>query len=229
MSIVLMVCITKLAQLSIIWVLLGQISLSLVLIMVGNLEITTINQIYGHQIELGYLAIPFTLLFLVGFTNVINTRKVRNPAILLLPFISLLYLTISAYIVGDSFVLITGFCSSLVVLFILLYGYFKGKTFLASMFTMSIGFIIGVLSISLIKISILFIYIPIFTLALPFTLYYFIQNKITSVQAITISSSMAILFGALIFIVSSNILWLFVVGITIILVIAQFTSKYRFV
>lgn len=228
-GIVLIVFTTKLAQISSIWVLLGQISLSLVIITVGNLEITNINQIYGHQIELGYLAIPFTLLFLVGFTNVMNTKKVQNPSILLLPFISLICLSISAYIVGDSFVSITGICSSLMVLFILLYGYFTGKTFLGRTLTMSIGFIIGVLSISLIKISIVLIYIPIFTLALPFTLYYLIQYKITSVQAITISSLIAILFGVLIFIVSSNILWHFFVGITIILVITQFSSKYRFV
>ncbi|MFF2175511.1 hypothetical protein ACFVT8_03455 [Lysinibacillus sp. NPDC058147] len=94
---------------------------------------------------------------------------------------------------------------------------------------MSIGFVIAVLSISLIKISIITIYIPIFTLAIPLTLYYFIKDKFTSIQLITVSTLTAILFGVLMFIVPFHIMWYLVVGLTIILVITQFSRKYRFI
>lgn len=114
-------------------------------------------------------------------------------------------------------------------MFILLYGYFSGKVFVGRTLTTSIGFIIAVLSISLLKTSIVTIYIPIFTLALPFTLYYLIQHKISSVQSITVSSLIAIFFGVLMFILPLNILWYLVVGLTIILVITQFSPKYRFI
>jgi UDP-GlcNAc:undecaprenyl-phosphate/decaprenyl-phosphate GlcNAc-1-phosphate transferase len=226
-GIVLMVLTTKLIQnfnLSSNWLLLGQISLSLVIITVCNLEVN-----YIDQFELGYLATPFTLIFLVGFTNVMNMKEVQNPSILLLPCISLICLSIFAYFVGNSFVSITGVCFSLLILIILLYGYNSGKFFVGRAFNIAIGFIIGVLSISLIKISIVLIYIPIFTLALPLTLYYLIQNRLTSVQAVMISSLVGISFSLLIFIVPSNILWYLIVGVTIILVTTQFSRKYRFI
>lgn len=218
---------TQAFKLSSIWVLIGQICASLAIIMVGKLEVSHIS--LGNHFELGYLTIPFTLLFLVGFTNVMNIEKVQNPSILLLPFVSLVCFSIAAFFIGHSFVLITGICSSLTLMFILLYGYFTGKVFVGRTLNTSIGFIIAVLSIALIKTSIVTIYIPIFTLALPFTLYYFIQDKFTSVYSITVSTLTAILFGVLMYIVPFHIMWYLVVGLTIILVITQFSRKYRFI
>ncbi|MEG0385268.1 MAG: UDP-N-acetylmuramyl pentapeptide phosphotransferase [Solibacillus sp.] len=220
---------TQAYKLSNIWGLIGQICASLVIIVVGQLEISYFNLIYGNYIELGYLTIPFTLLFLVGFTNVMNIEKVQNHSILLLPFVTFVCFSISAFFIGNSFVLITGICASLTIMFILLYGYLTGKVVVGRTLTTSIGFIIAVLSISLIKASIVTIYIPLFTLALPFTLYHFIQDKITNVRSITVSFLTAILFGVLLFIVSFNIIWYLVVGLTSILVITQFSRKYRFI
>lgn len=229
-GIVLIVMTDKLTQafkLSSIWGMIGQICASLVIIMVGKLEVSHIN--LGSHFELGYLTIPFTLLLLVGFTNVMNIEKAQNPSILLLPFVSLVCFSMSAFVIGHSFVLITGICASLTIMFILLYGYFSGKAFVGRTLTTSIGFVIAVLSISLIKISIITIYIPIFTLAIPFTLYYFIKDKFTSIQSITDSTLTAILFGVVMFIVPFHIMWYLVVGLTIILVITQFSRKYRII
>ncbi len=114
-------------------------------------------------------------------------------------------------------------------MFILLYGYFTGKVFVGRTLTTSIGFIVAVLSISLIETSIVTIYIPLFTFALPFTLYNLIQDKITNVQSITVSFLTAILFGVLMYIVPFNTIWYFIAGLTSILVITQFSSKYRFI
>ncbi|WP_286923629.1 MULTISPECIES: UDP-N-acetylmuramyl pentapeptide phosphotransferase [Lysinibacillus] len=228
--IVLIVMMDKLTQafkLSSIWGLIGQICVSLVLIVVGKLEVSYIN--LGNHFELGYLTIPFTLLVLVGFTNVMNIEKAQNTSILLLPFVSLVYFSIAAYVMGHSFVLIIGFCTCLVILFIMLYGYFSSKVFVGRTIIMSVGFIIAVLSISFIKTSIVTIYIPLFTLALPFTLYYFISDKFTSITSILVSTITAIFFGGLMFIVPFNIMWYFIVGLTIILVIMQSSRKYRII
>ncbi|MGE8006358.1 UDP-N-acetylmuramyl pentapeptide phosphotransferase [Lysinibacillus sp. NPDC093216] len=226
-SIVITDKLTQAFKLSSIWGMIGQICVSLVIIMVGKLEVSDIN--LGNHFELGYLTIPFTLLCLVGFTNVMNIEKVQNPSILLLPFVSLVCFSMAAFVIGHSFVLITGICASLTIMFILLYGYFSGKAFVGRTLATSIGFVIAVLSISLIKISIITIYIPIFTLAIPLTLYYFIKDKFTSIQLITVSTLTAILFGVLMFIVPFHIMWYLVVGLTIILVITQFSRKYRFI
>ncbi|MFJ8099140.1 UDP-N-acetylmuramyl pentapeptide phosphotransferase [Lysinibacillus sp. NPDC096212] len=226
-SIVITDKLTQAFKLSSIWGMIGQICASLVIIMVGKLEVSDIN--LGNHFELGYLTIPFTLLCLVGFTNVMNIEKVQNLSILLLPFVSLVCFSMAAFVIGHSFVLITGICASLTIMFILLYGYFSGKAFVGRTLATSIGFVIAVLSISLIKISIITIYIPIFTLAIPLTLYYFIKDKFTSIQLITVSTLTAILFGVLMFIVPFHIMWYLVVGLTIILVITQFSRKYRFI
>ncbi|WKT79547.1 UDP-N-acetylmuramyl pentapeptide phosphotransferase [Lysinibacillus fusiformis] len=218
---------TQAFKLSSIWRLISQIFASLVIIMVGSLEVNYIN--LSNHIELGYLAIPFTLLFLVGFTNVLNIERGQNPLILLLPLVSLVCFSMAAFFMGHSFILIIGISTCLAIMLILLYSYFTGNLFIGHTLTTSIGFIIAVLSISLIKQFIVFIYIPIFTLALPFTLYYLIKNKFTDVQAITISTLTAVLFGAFIFIFPAHLLWYPVVGITIILVIMQSSRKFRII
>lgn len=218
---------TQAFKLSNIWGLVGQILASLVIIIVGQLEVSHID--LGTFFELGYLTIPFTLLLLVGFTNVMNIEKVQNHSILLLPFVTLVCFSMAAFIMGYSFVLITGMCTCLAIMFILLYGYFSGKVFVGRTLTTSIGFIIAVLSISLIKVSVVTIYIPLFTLALPFTLYYSIKDKFTSMQSITVSTLTAILFSVLMFIVPFKIMWDLVVALTIILVITQFSRKYRII
>ncbi|WP_025117613.1 UDP-N-acetylmuramyl pentapeptide phosphotransferase [Lysinibacillus fusiformis] len=218
---------TQAFKLSSIWRLISQIIASLVIIMVGSLEVNYIN--LSSHIELGYLAIPFTLLFLVGLTNVMNIESGQNPLLLLLPLVSLVCFSMAAFVMGHSFVFIIGISTCLAIMLILLYSYFSGNLFIGQSLTTTIGFIIAVLSISLIKHFIVFIYIPIFTLALPFTLYYFIQNKFTNVQAITISTLTAVIFGVFIFIVPTHLLWYPVVGITIILVIMQSSRKFRII
>ncbi|MCZ8535991.1 UDP-N-acetylmuramyl pentapeptide phosphotransferase [Paenisporosarcina quisquiliarum] len=221
--------ITQIFKLPRIWELLGQISASLIIIKVGKLDISLLNLTYGGQIELGYLSIPFSLLFLVGFTNVMNMEKVQNHLILLLPCVSLVSLSILAFIMGDSFVSLAGICTCLTIIIILLYGYFSRKDFVGRTITSSIGFIIASLSFALLQISIVTIYIPIFTLALPFALYYLIHNKFTIIQSITISFLIAILFSVIIFVVPDYILGYLVVGLTIILVITQLSRRYRFI
>lgn len=218
---------TQAFKLSGILVLLGQICAALAIILVGKLAVSHIT--IGNTFELGYLTIPFTLLFLVGFTNVMNLEKVHNPSILLLPIVSFVCLSMLAYIMGNLFVVIIGFCTCLVMMSILLYSYFSGKVIVGRTLTTIIGFIIAVLSLSLIKGSIVNIYIPIFTLALPFTLYYWMKDKFTSVHAITVSIVTAIVFSVIMFIVPFYMMWYFVVGLTIILVITQSSRKYRII
>ena len=218
---------TQAFRLSNLWRLIGQICASLLIIIVGKLEVRHIH--LGNHFELGYLTIPFTCFILIGFTNVMTIKKAQNYSILLLPFVTFACFSISAFVMGNSFVFITGICANLTIMCFLLYGYFSGKVFVGRTLTTSIGFVIALLSISLIKASIITIYIPIFTLGLPFTLYYFIKDQLTSVQSIIVSTLTAILFSVLLFMVPFNILWYFVVALTIILVFMQFSRKYRFI
>lgn len=223
-GLVMIVMTTKLTQkfkLSSIWLIVGQMSASLIIILFGDLEVGYIN-----QIELGFLAIPFSLLFLVAFTNVMNLEKEQQPLILLLPCISLICLSIAAFIMGITFVSISGLFA---VLTIMLCHSILGKKILGRPFTTSIGFVLAVLSLILFEISFITIYIPIFTLALPLAIYLMLQNKITSAQAMIISASVAVLFGLLMFVIPFNVVWYLIVGATVILAISQLSSKYRFI
>ena len=121
------------------WMLVGQISASLVIILVGTVDLEFFNLVYGGQIELGYLTIPVSLLFLLGFTNVMNEDEVQTPFILLLPCISAICLSILGFVVGDSFVFITGICTTLTVMFILLYSHFFGRKVVGRPLTTTVG------------------------------------------------------------------------------------------
>ncbi|WP_433750845.1 UDP-N-acetylmuramyl pentapeptide phosphotransferase [Falsibacillus pallidus] len=205
----------------------GQISAALIMIMIGKLEVRYI--LLGNLIDIGYLTIPFTLLLLIGLTNVMNIEKGQNNSILFFPFVSFSCFSLLAYFTGNSFVFKTGMCSSLIIIFLLVLGAFSGKQFKGRNLTTSIGFLIAVVAISFIQASILAIYIPLFTLALPMTLYSHLQVKLTAEQSTAITSLTAILFGVLLFIIPSNMMWVLLVGLTILLVIMQFSRKYRFI
>lgn len=211
------------------WMLVGQISASLIIILVGKVDLEFFNLVYGGHIDLGYLTIPISLLFLLGFTNVMNVDRVETPFILLIPCISAICFSVLGFVVGDSFVLITGICTSLIAILILLYGYFSGKNIVGRTLTTSIGFIIAVLSLSIPASSFLFIYTPIFTFALPLVLYHFIQNNFIVEKSIMISTVVAILFSVLLFVVPHNMLWNLVIALTVILVISQLFRRYRFI
>lgn len=215
---------TQIYKLSRIWESVGQISAALVIIIVGKLDLSYINLIYGGQIEFGYLTIPLSILFIVGFTNVMNMEKKENYLILLLPCVSLVCLSILAFIMGDSFVSITGISASLTIMLILVYGYYSDKLLVGRTLTTSIGLIIAALSLALKTV-----YIPIFVLALPLALYYLIQNKFTNVQSLLISSLIGIIFSVLMFVVPFEVVWYLIAGLTVILVITQFFRKYRFI
>lgn len=226
-GLILIVMTTKFSQnlkLSSVWILIGQMCASLIIIMFGNLKVSHIN-----QIELGYLTIPFSLLFLVGFTNVMNIEKEQKSFILLLPCISLLCLSFSALIMGHAFVSLIGISAILTIMLVLLYGYFWGKRDIGRIITTSSGFVIAVLSLSLLKVSFVMIYIPIFTLILPLALYLLLQHKLTRVQSIIISYIVAILFGLLMFVIPFNSVWYLVIGLSVILAISQLSSKHRFI
>ncbi len=226
-GLIIIVITTKLTQtykLSSIYLILGQISASLIIIIVGNLEISHIK-----QLQLGYLTTPLTLLFLVGFTNVMSVDKEQNTLILLLPCISLGSLSVLAFFWGDSFVLTVGICTILTITFLLLYFYILGKALVGKTLVTLVSFIIAVLSLSFLIMSTETIYIPIFTFAIPFGLYNLIQNKNKNLHSITYSLLIAILFSVLLFLLPFSILWYFVVGLTIILVITQMSKKYRFI
>ena len=51
---------------------LGQIVAALIIVVGGNIQVNFINTPFGDPIYFGYLAIPLTVIWIVGITNAIN-------------------------------------------------------------------------------------------------------------------------------------------------------------
>lgn len=212
-------------KLSNIWTLLGQILAALIVILIGSVKISFIN-----HIELGYLTIPFTLLFIVCFTNTTNIEKSPDGLLTSLSIITLVTLSIIAFLQGDSFAATTGLLLIVSTLGFLLHSSISSKVDLGKTGTILLGFMIAILSLFLVKTSILAIYVPLFTLAVPIALYYyFIQYKFTNKQSTIICCTVAILLSIPVFLFSNLVLWYFIIGLTMIIVISQFSHKYRFI
>lgn len=229
-SLILIVITSKLIlshKLSSIYLLVSQIIASLIIIIFGNLKISFVN-----QIGLGYLSIPVSLLFLLSITNIMNMEQKQKPLILSLPVITLVCLSILGLIMDRLFISVIGIGVVITIMLVLLKVYITGdKKTVGRTFTTFVGFVIAVLSLSLSSFNfyIISIYIPVFTLALPLALYLFIQKKLSSIQSIIICSLVAIIFGLIMFVIPFGIEWYLVIGLTVILIISQFFSKYRFI
>lgn len=211
-------------KLSSTWTLISQIIAALIVILVGGVEISFIN-----QIELGYLTIPFTLLFIICFTNTTNNEKSPDGLITSLSIITLISLSIISFIQGDSFAATTGLLLIVSTLGFLLYGSISSKVDIGNTGTILLGFMIAILSLFLVKTDIVDIYVPLFTLAVPMALYYyFFQNKFTNKQSTYICCTVAILFSIPMFMLSASVMWCLIIILTVIIVISQFFYKYRF-
>ncbi|MGE7623885.1 MraY family glycosyltransferase [Viridibacillus sp. NPDC096237] len=212
-------------KLSNIWTLFGQILAALIVILIGSVEISFIN-----HIELGYLTIPFTLLFIVCFTNTTNIEKSPDGLITSLSIITLVSLSIIAFIQGDSFAATTGLLLIVSTLGFLLYSSISSKVDIGNTGTILLGFMIAIISLFLVKTSILAIYVPLFTLAVPIGLYYyFIKYNFTNKQSTLICCTVAILLSIPVFLLSTSVLWCVIIVLTMIIVISQFFHKYRFI
>lgn len=216
-------------QLSSKWKLMGQTIATLVVAVWGGVQFSYIYTFSGNVIEFGYLAIPLTVLWIIGITNAVNLTDALDDLSIGISTIALMTISLMAYLAGNSFVASIGGVLLVSTLGFMLYSSFSIKILIGNTGSLFLGFMIAVLTLSGLK-NVTMIYIPTYILGVPIVLhYYFLQRGFTYKQTVSICCSIAALFSLAAFIFSASILWVAIIALTILLVSTQIFSKYRFV
>lgn len=148
--------------------LVGQIMISMVVVYYGiTLDLITLP--FGMVIEFGILSIPVTILWIVAVTNAINLIDGLDG---LASGVSLIALgTIGFISILQQNILIMMICSVLIgsLIGFLRYNFYPAKIFLGDNGALTLGFIIGVLSLLGFKnITLISLFFPLIILAVPF-------------------------------------------------------------
>lgn len=154
-------------ELSAKWKLLGQIMAALVIVIFG-IDVEFINLPFGGQLELGYFAIPLTVLWIVGITNAINLIDGLDGLAAGVSSIALITISVMAFIMGDMFVVAIGTLLLMSTLGFLFYNFHPAKIFMGDTGALFLGFMIAVLSLLGFKnVAFISLIVPVIILGVP--------------------------------------------------------------
>ncbi|MCU7666757.1 glycosyltransferase family 4 protein [Bacillus thuringiensis] len=158
----------------------GQV-LAAVTVIAFNIKVVGIsNPLSDEIIQLGILAVPITLFWIIGITNAINLVDGLDGLAGGISGIAALSISIIAFLAGQTQ---TGFMALLLVASLvgfLIFNFHPAKIFMGDVGSMFLGFILSVLTMQELKqITLLGVMVPILLLAIPIldTLYAMIRRK----------------------------------------------------
>ncbi|HWO96675.1 MAG TPA: MraY family glycosyltransferase [Bacillus sp. (in: firmicutes)] len=154
-------------QLPVKWKLVGQVAAALVVVIWGGLQISFIDSYPGRSIEFGLLSIPFTLLWIIGITNIVSVINVLDGLAAGVSSIVLATISLMTFTMGNSFVAITGVLLLASTLGFLIYNFFTAKIFMDDTGVLLLGFMIAVLTLTGFKNTGMTSGIPIIILGIP--------------------------------------------------------------
>ena len=147
--------------------LMGQILASL-LVVLNGVVIEYINIPFGGQLELGYLSIPLTILWIVGITNAINLIDGLDGLAAGVSSIAMITISGMAFLKGDLFVFSLGLILLASTLGFLVHNFYPAKIFMGDTGALFLGFMISVLSLLGFKnVTMISLVIPVIILAVP--------------------------------------------------------------
>lgn len=127
------------------------ISLAVILLWRYDISIDTLGSYDGKEITLGWLALPFTLFAVVGFTNSLNLIDGIDGLASMVSFLILGFFGYIGYEHSDVLMLtLSGFTLAGLFVFIL-FNYHPAKIFMGDSGSLSLGFIITVLAMLSLK------------------------------------------------------------------------------
>lgn len=140
---------------------------AVLLLAYDGITIHSLGKLFGHEIALGWFAIPFTMFAVAGFTNALNLSDGLDGLAGLLSIIILSTLCFIGYEHKDFFIVGTALSFIVAVTTFMWFNWNPAKIFMGDSGSLTLGFVISVLSIKALEyinpISILFIAaIPIF-------------------------------------------------------------------
>ncbi len=146
----------------------GQLLAAIVKIL-GGIQVDFITLPFTDRIELGYLAIPLTILWIVGITNAINLIDGLDGLAAGVSSIALLTTSLLAFSMGNPIVGLVGFIVLGSTLGFLFFNFHPAKIFMGDTGSLFLGYMISVLAImGLFKnVAIFSLIVPIIVLGVP--------------------------------------------------------------
>lgn len=154
-------------ELSAKWKLVGQI-LAAVTVVIGGVQLEFINLPFDGRLELGWLSIPITLLWIIGITNAINLIDGLDGLAAGVSSIVLTTISALAIVQGDIFIVALGIALLGGTLGFLVHNFHPAKIFMGDTGALFLGFMIGVISLLGFKnVTIFSLVVPVIILAVP--------------------------------------------------------------
>ena len=147
--------------------LLGQIAAAAVVVF-GGVTVEFINVPFFGEVDFGFLAIPLTMLWIIGITNAVNLIDGLDGLAAGVSSIALITISGMAIFMGNGFVAAVGLILLGSTLGFLIYNFYPAKIFMGDTGALFLGFIISVLSLLGFKnVTLVSLIIPIIILGVP--------------------------------------------------------------
>lgn len=154
-------------ELSAKWKLAGQI-LAAAIVVIGGVQVNFVNLPFDGRLELGWFAIPLTIIWIVGITNAINLIDGLDGLAAGVSSIVLATLAGIAFMMGNIFVVALSLILMGSTLGFLIYNFNPAKIFMGDTGALFLGFMISVISLLGFKNVTLFsLLIPVIILGVP--------------------------------------------------------------
>ncbi len=236
-------------ELSAKWKLFGQI-LAAVVVIFGGVQVEFINLPFDIRLDLGWLSIPLTLLWIIGITNAINLIDGLDGLAAGVSSIVLITISTLAIIQGDIFVASLGIIVLGSTLGFLVHNFNPAKIFMGDTGALFLGFMIAVISLLGFKnVTVFSLLIPVIILAVPISDTFFaiirrIVNKkplsapdkshlhhcllqlgFTHKQTVLLIYAMSAFFGIAAIMLSMSTLWVTFVIMAVVLIAIEFIAE----
>lgn len=137
-------------------------------VVLGGIQLQTINIPFGGEIEFGIFSIPLTILWIVGITNAINLIDGLDGLAAGVSSIALITISAMAILMGNVFVTSVGLILLGSTLGFLVYNFHPAKIFMGDTGALFLGYMISVLALLGFKnITIFSLIVPIIILGVP--------------------------------------------------------------
>lgn len=137
------------------------IAIATVLLSFDGLVISSLGSFFGVNLSLGWFALPFTIFAVAGFTNALNLSDGLDGLAGSLSIVILGSLTLIGAINNDLFMVSLALCTISALMAFLIFNWHPAKIFMGDSGSLTLGFIISILSIKALAyiepIAILFI------------------------------------------------------------------------
>ena len=127
------------------------IIIAAVIVYYNGFRVETLGTYFGYEFSLGYMALPFTIFAIVGFTNALNLTDGLDGLAGSISVIILASLVYVGYQHSDAFLISTSLLLISVLVAFLLLNWYPAKVFMGDSGSLFLGFVIALLSIYALK------------------------------------------------------------------------------